>query len=293
MIKSNQSRVAVIEEQFIQSRTGREEDNEDLIYTSEHFIAVVDGATSKTGKKWHGETGGKIAARLIKDALESMPRALSAGQAVDRMNEMFVDFYRRNDLLAAATHDPGYRIAAALAGVNLFRQEVWLIGDCQVMLGDQHLSTRLKSDLVLSEVRALALEMELLKGTTIDDLRKVDAGRALIMPLLRGQAWFQNNLLSGEYFYAAIDGFPIPEEGIIIEKISPDVDCIILATDGYPQLCSSLEASERVLQEILSRDPLVFRIHKTTKGMMHGNISYDDRAYVKIKLQFRCLHDKQ
>jgi glycerophosphoryl diester phosphodiesterase len=175
-----------------------------------------------------------------------------------------------------------------LAVVNLFRQEVWLIGDCQVLLGDQHLSTRLKSDLVLSEVRALALEMELLKGTTIDDLRELDAGRALIMPLLRGQAWFQNNLHAGDYYYAAIDGFPVPEEGIIIEKISPDVDCIILATDGYPQLCGSLEASESVLQEILSRDPLVFRTYKATKGMMRGNISYDDRAYVKIKLLFRC-----
>ena len=38
---------SVIEEHCIQSKTGNLEDCEDTIHTSEHYIAVIDGATSK------------------------------------------------------------------------------------------------------------------------------------------------------------------------------------------------------------------------------------------------------
>lgn len=57
---------------------------------------------------------------------------------------------------------------------------------------------------------------------------------------------------------------------------------IVLASDGYPYLKDSLEASEHALQGVLRDDPLLFRTYKATKGIQQGNLSFDDRAYVKI-----------
>jgi hypothetical protein len=45
------------------------------------------------------------------------------------------------------------------------------------------------------------------------------------------------------------------------------------------------EASEQQLQELLSEDPLLFRRYKATKGMKQRNISFDDRAYVMLKVK--------
>jgi len=58
----------------------------------------------------------------------------------------------------------------------------------------------------------------------------------------------------------------------------------VLASDGYPDLKETLAASEERLQEILDDDPLLFRKYKATKGMHEGNVSFDDRAYVKLKV---------
>jgi glycerophosphoryl diester phosphodiesterase len=59
----------------------------------------------------------------------------------------------------------------------------------------------------------------------------------------------------------------------------------VLASDGYPYLKDTLIASEQALQELLQNDPMLFRDYKTTKSVQEGNLSFDDRAYLKILLQ--------
>ena len=51
----------------------------------------------------------------------------------------------------------------------------------------------------------------------------------------------------------------------------------------------TLEGSEQALQEILRDDPLLFRQYKSTKGMKEGDISFDDRTYVKLQI----IHDTE
>lgn len=57
------------------------------------------------------------------------------------------------------------------------------------------------------------LETDLQKGTTIEELRRNDTGRAFILPLLKQQQFFQNNPAAGMYWYPIIDGFPVPDGG--------------------------------------------------------------------------------
>ena len=93
------------------------------------------------------------------------------------------------------------------------------------------------------------------------------------------------NTNTGAYWYPILDGFPVPDEGIRIEPIPKKTHTIILASDGYPILKESLESSEQALHQILEADPLLFRTYKATKGVQEGNLSYDDRAYMKLRLR--------
>ena len=275
----------VIEEQFIQSKTGSLADCEDALHAGKHYIAVIDGATAKTGRRWEGETGGRRAAAIIIQAFKELPPDYTARQAADLMTVLVNKYYTRFNLLETVQKDPDQRIIASCAAISLRRQEVWLIGDCHLLLGDRYISHQKSIDHILSEVRALVLELELQKGMTVGQLRKKDKGREFIMPLLKEHTLFQNNPAAVPYWFPAIDGFSIPNAGIVTLPIPHDVETIVLATDGYPVLKDNLKDSEHILQEILAQDPLLFRSYKSTKGMLHGMVSFDDRAFIKVRLK--------
>ncbi len=275
----------IVEEQVLLSKTGRPEDCEDLIHVSDHFIAVIDGATSKTARRWSRETGGKTAAHIISQAFSQIPREATACEATDLMTSMIYDVYKRFDVVETVEADAVQRMTASFAAVSLWRREVWLIGDCQFLLGHKRVSNEKVVDRISSDARALFLEAEILRGATIEQLCQNDSGREFIYPLLERQSEFQNNSYVKEYWYPVVDGFPIPTDGIIVQRIPTNIESIVLATDGYPILRNSLKESEAALQKILLNDPLMFREHKTTKGMLNGHVSFDDRAFIKIGLK--------
>ena len=276
---------ALVLEQFIQSKTGNPDDCEDALHINEHFVAVIDGATSKTARRWNGETCGHAAARIIRQAFDEMPGDYTARQAADLMTSLVHSCYTDCNALAEVQRDPNQRITASFAAVSLSRQEVWLIGDCHLLLGSHYIANQKRIDRILSDIRALVIELEMQKGVTLEQLREYDTGRAFILPLLQEHTLFQNKSTAPDYWFPAVDGFTIPDAGIIIMSIPDRVTTIVLATDGYPVLHDTLKDTERILQEILQNDPLVFRRYKSTKGMLQGYVSFDDRTYVKIRLK--------
>jgi hypothetical protein len=162
--------------------------------------------------------------------------------------------------------------------------EIWMVGDCQCLIGDKlYMNTKIVDE-IAANARALYLELELIIGKTKVDLIEFDSGREFIMPLLKRQSFFQNSHPESSYSYGAIDGFEVDKSAIKIIKVESNTKYLILASDGYPQLLPSLEASEKMLQKILREDPLFIKNYKSTKGLSKGYISYDDRAYLKIKL---------
>jgi hypothetical protein len=81
-----------------------------------------------------------------------------------------------------------------------------------------------------------------------------------------------------------MDGFQVPDEGIRLVSLPEGTETVVLASDGYPYLKDTLSATEQALQELLHNDPMLFRDYKTTKSVQTGNLSFDDRAYIKIAL---------
>lgn len=265
-------------------QTGNLENNEDCIHTSPFFVAVIDGTTSKTARRWGEKTGGQVCAQIIDQVLSQLSGDITARQAVDAITARIKDFYEEQGVLELVREDPSQRVTAALVVASLPRREIWFIGDCQCMLDDRLLQNTKPVDDITAQARAMFLETELQKGATIEELRQNDTGRAFILPLLKQQQLFQNNPAAGPYWYPIIDGFTVPDDGIRVEPIPGGTQTVVLASDGYPVLKDSLETSEQELQRILEGDPLLFRSYKATKGVQDGSVSYDDRAYIKLSI---------
>lgn len=273
-----------IVEQSLISKTGNEETCEDAIYIGPHFVAVIDGVTSKTQRRWDGKTGGRIAAEIIKEVFQHIPSDVTARQAVDIFTAAIQIFYMQHEVTRIVQEDAVQRVVACFIAVSFERKEVWFVGDCQCMLDQELIQNTKEIDTITANARSLFLESEIAKGKTLEELSKHDIGREYILPLLERQMVFQNNPAAGQYWFPVIDGFDVPDEGIHVLPLSSNTEMIVLASDGYPYLKDNLEASEQALQDVLRDDPLLFRKYKATKGLKPGNVSFDDRAYVKIAL---------
>lgn len=272
------------EEKSLVPKTGQLEDCEDRIYLGKHFAAVIDGVTSKTARRWNGKTGGLVAADFICRAFQQMSADCAARQAVQLMTRMIADHYVNLDVIEKVRKHPVERMAASFVAVSMMRREIWLVGDCQYILNQQSFSNPKKIDRLLSRLRSLFLSLELLKGKTIEELRRKDTGRQFIMPLLLSATVFQNNPQAGEFWYPVVDGFPIPEQGILVRPIPDNADSIVLASDGYPFLTNDLGQAEAALNDLLQRDPLLISEYKSTKGMVNGFLSFDDRVFLKLRI---------
>jgi glycerophosphoryl diester phosphodiesterase len=276
-----------VEEQLLVSKTGHDEDCEDAIYTGPHFVAVIDGATSRTKRRWDGKTSGRIAAETIRATFDQLPYNATAFQTTDILTTAISSLYEQYGVFDIAQSDPVQRAVASFVAVSLWRKEIWFIGDCQCLLGNEQISniTNVKEvDSIVANARSLFLEAEIARGKTVADLLQYDTGREFILPLMKQQMLFQNKPSTGQYWYAVIDGFEVPDEGICIQSLPADTKTIVLASDGYPYLRGSLDESEQALHALLRDDPLLFRQYKATKGMTAGLVSFDDRAYVKVTI---------
>ncbi len=257
---------------------------EDAVVVTDDFACVMDGTTSKSDRLWDGKKSGQIASMLISEAVSSLRKDININEAVQVLTASISDYYNSRDEYEALKKDPIHRLTASVALYSNYHREVWLIGDIQAMVDGEIYTNKIVLEEILTSARALYLEMELLRGKSIDELIESDPGRQFIKPLLEGQSLYQNSITDSPYSYSVIDGFPVSGANIKTVKVKEGAKYLILASDGYPFLKSTLKESEEALERLLNQDPLCIRLYKSTKGLKKGNISYDDRAYLKIEV---------
>lgn len=270
-------------EKYINSKTGDIADCEDKIFISDDFIAVIDGATSKTDFKYKNKTPGALAAEIIANALKALSKYHTAYKVVDIISNAIYKYYEENSLLATMNETPENRLSASVVIYSIHLREIWMVGDCQAMINYEKISNSKKVDEILSDVRSLFIDMELESGKSIKDFQEYDYAREYIKPLLLAQSKLQNNH-NAVYGYSVIDGYQVQENDIKIHQVSEQSSIVILASDGYPVLQNNLNDSEYELEKILKEDPLLFKKYKSTKGLMKSNISYDDRSYIRFSI---------
>jgi glycerophosphoryl diester phosphodiesterase len=273
-----------VTEQYLKSKTNIESDCEDAIFISDNFSAVIDGVTSKSRRKFNNESSGTVCSKLLKKALVDLHYKSTAFQAVEFLTSTVFAMYKD---LGIEEHLKNYSVERASACIVIYsnyKQEIWMVGDCQCRIDNVCYSNFKTIDNLLSNLRSLYIQTELEQGKSCDDLLINDTGREFILPLLERQSLFQNSSNKNEFTYGVIDGFKVPESEIKIIKLS-DPKTIILASDGYPRLFKTLEESEEYLKKILDQEPLCYKEFKSTKGLKPGNSSFDDRAYIKMEIE--------
>lgn len=276
---------------------------EDDWVVTEDFACVVDGATSPTGRMWtNGQlTGGQWAARVLCNAVQNdLTPQMTASDIITTLTSSLRRAYQEEPgALQVMQRQPEERATASLVLYSKWSRQVILVGDCQAALVDESgkILHRYQPDRyvdkVTSQARAMFWQAELLgngeSGKTFDS----DPGRDLIHPLLKRQRRFQNNMKAPElYRYWAMDGFPVEEEGIEVYNVPQSIKHLILASDGYPILYSTLKETEEHVQKLIREDPMLIDQYMSTKGVWEGQESFDDRTYLRIRLDDGDVEEK-
>lgn len=257
--------------------------NDDILHVSDHYVAVIDGATSKAVEvDWGKKSSARIAAEIIDDTLTNLSPAATVNQAIDKMTQKIHQVYIDKGVVDQVKQFPWERLSASFSAYSFHHHEIWSVGDAPIRIDNYQPELRKPHDQAAADARAARIQYLLLNGATVDELLKNDRSRAYILPMLRGHQNYQNDLNDHPLAHAVIDGFEVPDWGKKTFTLGDDIDEIILASDGYPRIKSSLEESERYLKRVIEQDPLMYRLHPSTKGKMNGQVSFDDRAYVRL-----------
>lgn len=258
------------EECFLQGKAGKPELCEDIIVECEHYYAVIDGVTAKTEFTYGGKTGGRFAAELVAEAIRQLEPQETAISALEKLDRVIADQYRSPEERAASP------LQACVILYSKYRKEVWSYGDCCLMINENRFTHEKRIDTVMEQLRAFAIAVHLAKGGKAEDVISQDIGRDAVLPYIRQQTIFANT--TGYFGYPVLNGTGINRKLVRVYFVEAG-DHIVLASDGYPKLFSSLQESEAYLQKVLEFDPLSYEDNMQTKTRIPGNLSFDDRAY--------------
>lgn len=271
---------------------------EDGMVVTDDFIAVIDGSTSKTPKHLNPDMkNGRYAMMLISEYIRE---ELKTDASVDEFCQgvtayIYNKVYEKLGVEERLKEHPEERLTASAILYSRTRNEVWMVGDCQAIIGGKLYENGKPYEEKIARKRVELIE----QGLSPAEARK-QIEPLLIKAMLSGQ----------NQTYTVIDGFPIYREGVKVVSVSDSssvqdsvpasdsVPCsdsvsasgtisvssseIVLASDGYPFLEPTLAASEAALAEQIANDPQNIHSFIATKGIVEGNKSFDDRTYIRF-----------
>jgi hypothetical protein len=263
-------------EQFTEGKFGDPAVNEDKIIVTDDFIVLLDGVTSKTCPKLGGKAGGRFAVDTVEAVIKAADADINAQVCVWTLSAALKKAYMGHPDYPKDVEPPSYSMLV----YSKHRREIWRVGDSHIMLDNKPFMGDKILDEVTYAMRSLMIELALQEGASTEDILKDDVGRAFIQPALNRQHVLSN--CDALYGYGVIDGGEIPERFIEVFEVKDVHECI-LASDGYLKLFPTLAESEKYLFDYLREDPLLYMRHKGAKGLAPGQVSFDDRAYIRFK----------
>jgi glycerophosphoryl diester phosphodiesterase len=266
----------IIEQSIIPKSPAKK--SEDGLVITNDFIAVIDGSTSKTLRKYiPWISNGRYAMLLISRYVRRMQVDTSCHQFCVGVTKMIRKHYRFRFPVSRMVSHPEERLCASVILFSRLRREVWLVGDCQCLIGGEFFDNPKPYEAQLAELRGQRVRELLAQGVAEHSLLEAhDPAREVMIPTMLQVMQNQNKT------YAVVDGFPIPEDKVPVITIGFQPVEIVFASDGYPFLCSTLAESEQKLDEQRRNDPLNIHTFKATKAFVEGNNSFDDRTYVRF-----------
>ena len=262
-------------ERFSRSKSGREEENEDLLFEDENFLAVFDGATSKNQHKLDGRSEGQVTVRCLAEFIRQpgFDRWIDGKTAVSLLQSKLCAYEKEQRL-----QERGMHLCASGVIYSKARRQIWSVGDCQYMIDGKLTFKAKRVDEVMSMARSMAIHCLLLAGKTEKDIEQDDEARGMILQMLKNQHYLENT--EGEFGYSVFSGKGTITDMDVVD-VPPGTE-VILASDGYPVLKRTLAESEAKLRELVDSDPLCYKEYRSTKGLVAGNESFDDRTYLRF-----------
>lgn len=281
-------------EKYTISKFGDEIRNEDNLIISNRYYGVIDGATDKSGVNWSENKnefipGGKILSDVIKEEFEKSEEDINVIEKNIRMKFFDISKKRNIDLI-------NYNIlpAASVLVYDSLKNKIYSVGDCQFSLiydnGEQsELFVDKKTiDVITSKLRKSMIQIY--KSLGIDPFdNNQDLGRDFILPFLKNQSYLQNQNKGGKWMnglsydilnFKVIDGI----HGVKFNSynVPENVKEIIMTTDGIRFPKKTLNETLEHHNNLLNLDPHCINELLTTKGLMDGQISFDDMSYLRI-----------
>lgn len=256
----------IITEHFICGKHAAD-DCEDGIVVSNDFAAVIDGSTSKTPTRLDPSMkNGRFAMLLISEYIMRMPADYTMSDFCRGITLRIAEEYDKRGITERMAEHPEERLTASAIIYSKSRKEVWMVGDCQAIIDGTYYDNSKPYEQEIAMQRATLIK---------NGMSPKDARRTIEPQLIKAMLEGQNRQ------YAVIDGTQIYMSGTRIVKASHSV---VLASDGYPTLLTTLKESEEALAKHLADDPQNIGEFVATKGLVEGNVSFDDRAYIKLTL---------
>lgn len=248
--------------------------SEDGIVVTPDFIAVIDGSTSKTSRRYSFfKSNGRYAMQIVERFIRKAPKNISYNDFCIGVTKKIRQHYKKTQIEQLTKH-PEERLTASAVIFSRVRREIWMIGDCQCFVGDTFYDNPKPYEQELAEKRAAIIKAS---PKPWDHFLEEDTARTAIIPRMLETMQEQNKS------YSVIDGFTIDRQHIRVLTLDFQPWEIVLASDGYPFLCKTLEESEQRLAQQKSEDPLNIGAFKATKAFAKENNSFDDRAYIRFK----------
>lgn len=257
---------------FTKSKSGDPTLNEDGVYFKAPFAAVIDGTTTKDGKLFCGMYGGRFAMQVITDALANIPESYEPYRLLEEINNALANELKSKGL--------EFSPSAGILIYNDARKELISYGDNPYSINGKRYYSVKESDKIASEKRSEIIKALLRSGMTVEEIQKNDLGRKEIVGYLKEVSEKYANV-ECENGYPVINGKGVVKSFIRVHKIDAGSE-LILASDGYPKILDTLSETEFYLQEMLKKDVLCIEELIGTKGVAFGNVSFDDRSYLRF-----------
>ena len=253
--------------------------SEDGIVVTSDFVAVIDGSTSKSDYR-HSlfRSNGRYAMQLVSRYIRRMPKESTCEQFLRGVTACVRRHYRKSMLPRLAEH-PEDRLTASVVIYSRLHREVWMVGDCQCLIGGELYDNPKPYEAELAAMRAAEVRQQIENGRTMQELLLNDTARSVVIPHML-ETMRQQNVT-----YSVVDGFPIDRKHVRIITLDFRPWEIVLASDGYPFLCATLEESECRLRQQCEKDPLnIGPDFQATKAFRPDFNSFDDRSYIRFSV---------
>ena len=260
---------------------------EDGIVVTNDYIAVIDGSTSKTERRFSlFRSNGRYCMQLVSHYIRHAKGNLTCTQFCNGVTRAVARHYSKRDWPRLAAH-PEERLTASAIVYSRLNREIWMIGDCHCLITSlsvadgkptaepQYYDNPKPYEQELAERRAEIINQS---REPHESFLLHDTAREAIIPRMLETMQQQNKT------YAVIDGYPIPQQCVRVITLDFQPWEVVLASDGYPFLEPTLQASEERLEWQRQNDPLNIGQFKATKAFSAGFNSFDDRSYIRFRV---------